>query len=97
MLMNSWKKISSEQLFRHPRLTVIEDEVVIAGKKKIKYLRFRNAGDSVTIICRHSDGGVLLQREVVPVEDDKGLKTQGHRRYFGFGNEHLRNGSDRER
>lgn len=58
-----WKILSSKEVFSHPRLTLIEDEVVLPNGHKTSYLTFRNDGDCATIICRNDQGKILLQRE----------------------------------
>ncbi|NTU99021.1 NUDIX hydrolase [Candidatus Falkowbacteria bacterium] len=59
-----WKKLSSKEIFNHPRLTLIEDEVLLPSGIKTTYLRFKDSADcSVTIIAKRPDGKILLQRE----------------------------------
>lgn len=57
-----WEKISSKVLFKHLRLTVVEDIVQLPNGKQVPYLRFDARTDSVVIICVRNDE-VLLQRE----------------------------------
>ncbi|MFA4954942.1 MAG: NUDIX hydrolase [Patescibacteria group bacterium] len=58
-----WQTISSKEVFSHPRLTLIEDEVVLPNGVKTSYLKFRELGNAVTVICRNEKNQILLQRE----------------------------------
>jgi ADP-ribose pyrophosphatase len=59
-----WKTVSSQELFNHPRLCLIEDEVVLPCGIKTKYLKFKDDGScSTAIIAIRKDGKILLQRE----------------------------------
>ena len=55
--------MSSKEIFHHPRLTLIEDEVELPNGIKTKYLKYKDNSDAVTIICRRDDGKVLLSLE----------------------------------
>lgn len=58
-----WKKLSSKDLFTHPRLSLIEDEVLLPNGLKTTYLKFKDDGHcGVTIIARNSEGKILLQK-----------------------------------
>src|SRR5689334_19023209 len=61
--MNMWETLSSRVLFKHSRLTIIEDDVLLPNGVRTKYLKFKDAGDAVTIICKRMDGRILLQKE----------------------------------
>ena len=58
-----WKTISSKELFKHPRITLIEDEVLLPNGHQTSYLRFEEKGEAVTIIAQRDDGKILLQKE----------------------------------
>lgn len=58
-----WKTQSSKEIFKHPRITLIEDEVLLPNGHQISYLRFKEKGDGVTIIAQQDDGKILLQKE----------------------------------
>lgn len=58
-----WKKISSKIIFKHPRLTLIEDKVNLPNGSKTTYLKFKDVGNAATIICQSKDGKILLQKE----------------------------------
>ncbi len=58
-----WKKISSKEVFSHPRITIIEDRVELPNGMETDYIRFKENGDAVTVICRNSRGRILLQKE----------------------------------
>lgn len=58
-----WQTISSKEVFSHPRLSLIEDEVVLANGKKAHYLTYKEAGNGATIICRDPERRILVQKE----------------------------------
>lgn len=62
MAKNYWKKLNTKILFTHPRLTVVEDEVILPQGKQTKYLRFENLADYVTVIAE-SNGQIAMLRE----------------------------------
>lgn len=65
----NWKKIKSSTVFKHPRLTLVEDEVQLPNGTRAKYLYFGKTNHSVTVICLQKEN-VLLQREYsYPVGD----------------------------
>jgi ADP-ribose pyrophosphatase len=58
-----WKTVSSKEIFNHPHLTLIEDEIILPNGYKISYLKDKdNGGCAVTIIAKR-DGKILIQRE----------------------------------
>ena len=57
-----WKKLSTDILLEHPRLTLFEDQVELPGGQVVPYLRFDGHNKSVTIICVQADK-VLLQEQ----------------------------------
>lgn len=85
--MSKWKLIKSNELFSHPRLTLIEDEVMLPDGHETKYLKFKDQSNAVCVIARRDDGMILIQREhfypineklwmfpagVVPLDEDLG-------------------------
>lgn len=62
MTESYWKKLSTRTLFTHPRLTVVEDDVMLPQGKQTKYLRYENLQDYVTVIAER-DGYIALIRE----------------------------------
>lgn len=58
-----WKKISSKELLVHPRLTIIEDEVLLPSGVKTTYVKFKHRTDAALVIAVRKDGKILLQRE----------------------------------
>ncbi|MFA4817095.1 MAG: NUDIX hydrolase [Parcubacteria group bacterium] len=58
-----WKTASSKEIFNHPRLTLIEDEIILPNGHKISYLRFKDDGSCAVTIIAKRDGKILLQRE----------------------------------
>jgi 8-oxo-dGTP pyrophosphatase MutT (NUDIX family) len=59
-----WETISSKEIFSHPRLSLIEDEIILPNGIKTKYLKYKDDGGcAVTIIAKRDDGKILLQTE----------------------------------
>ncbi len=58
-----WQTLSSKEVFSHPRLSIIEDEILLPNGKKTSYIKFKENGNAVTIICRNQEGKILLQKE----------------------------------
>ncbi len=58
-----WKTVSSKEIFNHPRLTLIEDEIILPNGHKISYLRFKDDGSCAVTIIAKKDGKILIQRE----------------------------------
>ncbi|MDQ3099226.1 MAG: NUDIX hydrolase [bacterium] len=57
-----WQKKSSKVLLNHPRLTVIEDEIVLHTGKESKYLRLEHNANVASIIAIKGNN-ILLQKE----------------------------------
>jgi len=59
-----WKTVSSKEVFKHPRLTLVEDEVILPNGIKTKYLKHKDSGGcAATVIAKKEDGKILLQKE----------------------------------
>ena len=58
-----WKKISSKILFKHPRISIVEDDVKLTNGKKIKYIKYEGRRDCATIICQREDDKIILLKE----------------------------------
>lgn len=58
-----WKKLSSKEIFSHPKVTLLEDEVELPNGTRSTYLYVKHSVDGATVICRRPDGKVLVQRE----------------------------------
>lgn len=59
-----YKTISSQEIFSHPRLTLIEDQIILPNGTQTDYLKFKNNNSSiVTIIPQRTDGKILLEKE----------------------------------
>lgn len=61
--MSKWKKITSNEIFVHPRIVLIEDEIMLPNGVKTSYLKFKNTQNSATIICKRKDGKIILQKQ----------------------------------
>jgi ADP-ribose pyrophosphatase YjhB (NUDIX family) len=57
-----WTKLSSKEILSHPRLTVIEDEVELPDGSHTTYLRYDKKGDGAAVICRNTEGKILLAK-----------------------------------
>lgn len=62
MAIEKWQTIDQEVIFEHPRMTLIEDRVLLPDGKQTKYLRYKRTGDAATIVAMQ-DRRILLQRE----------------------------------
>jgi ADP-ribose pyrophosphatase len=62
MAANYWKKTGTKTLFEHPRISIVEDEVVLPTGTHTKYLRFNGVRDYVTIIAVN-EGKIAMIRE----------------------------------
>lgn len=59
-----WRIISSKVIFKHPRITLVEDEVELPNQQRTTYLKFAdNGGCGATIIAKRQDGKILVERE----------------------------------
>lgn len=58
-----WKKIRSTKLFSHPRISIYEDDVVLPGGIKSKYLHFGEQPDTAVVIAKNSEDKFLVQKE----------------------------------
>jgi len=58
-----YKKISSKEIFNHPRLTLIEDEIILPSGIKTTYLKQKDDGSCCVTIIAKKDGKILIQRE----------------------------------
>lgn len=58
----SWKKLTSTVLLKHPRLTVVEDDIELPDGHTSKYIYFANANDAAMIIAIKGDS-ILVQTE----------------------------------
>jgi ADP-ribose pyrophosphatase len=58
-----WQTLSSKEVFVHPKLTVIEDEVLLPSGVKTTYLKFKDTMNGVTVICKNEKGEILLEQE----------------------------------
>lgn len=63
-MIHKWKFISRKTLFDHPRMTIVEDEVLLPNNKQIAYIREApSKNHSVAIVALDNQGRILLQRE----------------------------------
>jgi 8-oxo-dGTP pyrophosphatase MutT (NUDIX family) len=60
--MGMWKRLNTKKLLEHPRLDVVEDDVLLPSGETIQYLRFSKDSDGTSIICI-KDGKILIEKE----------------------------------
>ncbi|MFC1625213.1 NUDIX hydrolase [Patescibacteria group bacterium] len=60
---NLWKKLDSKILFKHKRITLVEDTVEIPDGTKRKYLRYTKIPEAVSLICVSDKNEILLEKE----------------------------------
>lgn len=60
--IKKWHRSSRKILYKHPRITLVEDVVILPDGNKVPYLLYDGENNSVTIICI-KNGKVLLQQE----------------------------------
>lgn len=58
-----WRKKKSKVIFEHPRLTLVEDVVVLPSGETTTYLKYKTRNNSVMAICINADNKVLIQKE----------------------------------
>ncbi len=58
-----WKTVSSKEVFKHPRITIIEDEVILPNGKHTHYIKFESGQDAVTVIAKNVQGKVCISKE----------------------------------
>lgn len=58
-----WKTISTKEVFKHPRITIMEDEVLLPDGKQIQYLKFADRQDWVTVIAKNQQGKFCISKE----------------------------------
>ncbi len=73
-----WKTVSSKEIFNHPRLTLMEDEIILPNGVKTSYLKYKdNGGCCVTVVTKRDDGKILLQTEYSYPPNEKLLQFPG--------------------
>ena len=50
-LISMWKRLKTTVLYKHPRLTLVEDDIQLPNGRVVQYLKFADGLDAVTIIC----------------------------------------------
>ena len=75
-MRKTWKKISSKVIFKHPRVTLIEDTVELPTGKRVTYLRYNQKNNAVTVIAQH-DGEILVEKEYSYPPDEVLLQFPG--------------------
>ena len=55
--------LKTKTVFHHPRITILEDEILLPQGEKSTYLKFKTVGRAAEIICIREDGKILIQKE----------------------------------
>lgn len=58
-----WKRLSSKQIFKHPRINVYEDKVELPNGHKTTYVYIGDELDSAMIIPVNDAGKIFMQKE----------------------------------
>jgi 8-oxo-dGTP pyrophosphatase MutT (NUDIX family) len=61
--LTPWRLIASRIIFEHPRLSLIEDTVILPSGVQTEWLRFKDQGDFVMVICVDAARRVLVSRQ----------------------------------
>jgi ADP-ribose pyrophosphatase len=59
----AWRQLATRLLFKHPRMTLVEDEVVLPSGEVTRWLRFDDHQDFVSVVCLDAQGRLLLARQ----------------------------------
>lgn len=62
-MIKKWRKISSKQVFSHPRHSVFIDTVRLPNNQLTEYVHFGEPHVAAMIIAQRADGKILLQKE----------------------------------
>jgi ADP-ribose pyrophosphatase len=57
--MPRWQKITTRTILNHPRMQLVEDDIILPDATKTSYLLEVNKGDYVTVIAR-TDGKIAM-------------------------------------
>lgn len=59
----NWQKLSSKIILNHPRLTVVEDNVILPNGESSTYIHYAEYSNAVVIIAEDADNRLLLLME----------------------------------
>jgi 8-oxo-dGTP pyrophosphatase MutT (NUDIX family) len=65
-LAGAWQHIASQIIFQHPRITLIEDTIVLPTGQQTGWLRFGGSTDSVGLLCIDDQRRILVARQYNP-------------------------------
>lgn len=65
-LAGGWQRIASRIIFEHPRITLIEDTIVLPTGQQTDWLRFGGSNDSVGLLCIDDQRRILVARQYNP-------------------------------
>jgi ADP-ribose pyrophosphatase len=61
-----WRRIGSQIIFEHPRITLIEDTIVLPTGQQTGWLRLGGANESVGLLCVDDQSRILVARQYNP-------------------------------
>jgi len=64
-----WKRLERKVIFKHPRITLLEDTVELPNGQTTDYLSFEHTNDSATVICLRGNEVLLSQEYSYPVDE----------------------------
>ena len=64
-----WKRLSTGTLLKHPRITIVEDEVILPTGTQTKYLRFEGLNDYVTVIAVRENKIAMIREYSYPHDE----------------------------
>ena len=56
----AWTRLKTEEVFRHPYITLLEDTVVLPSGRESKWLRWEGGCGAACIVCQNDRGAVLV-------------------------------------
>lgn len=64
-----WKKVKTSLLLDHPRIRLVEDDVVLPQGQHVKYVRFEGLADYVTVIPVQDSRVALIKEYSYPLNE----------------------------
>ncbi len=58
-----WKILKTTEIFKHQRITLLEDDIELPNGEHTKYLKFFNKADGADVIAIDAEGKILLVKE----------------------------------
>lgn len=58
-----WKILKTTEIFKHPRITLLEDDIELPNGNATQYLKFQTKGDGADAVAINREGKILLVKE----------------------------------